>query len=89
MEALDGLPFPLAEVSWDKLDIVAKHLRLNKAEAFHVLSNVLGEHPSNGTDTEFWLHVRSSYSFSMFLLDLDFYLIFTPCSPVVTNQCFA
>lgn len=75
----------LAELSWDKLDIVAKHLRLNKAEAFHVLSNVLGEHPSNGT--EFWLHVRSSYSFSMFLLDLNFlfdiYALLTCCQKPV------
>ena len=63
MEALDSLPFPIHELSWDKLDIVAKHLRLKKADAFQLLTNVLGEHPS-AASTEFWLHVRSRYSFS-------------------------
>ncbi len=50
--SLDGLPFSLTELDWDKLDVVAAHLKLRKADAFDLLTKLLGPHP--GMDV--WLH---------------------------------
>ena len=40
---LKDLPFPIDELSWDKLDEVKKHLKVRRAEAFHVMCHILGE----------------------------------------------
>ena len=43
--SLQNLPFPLDELAWEKLNVVAKHLKVNKAEAFTILHHVLGPPP--------------------------------------------
>jgi hypothetical protein len=40
--SLQNLPIPLDELAWDKLNVVAKHLKVNKAEAFTIMHHVLG-----------------------------------------------
>lgn len=52
--ALANLPFDISELSWDKLDVVATHLNLRKADAFDVLTKILGPRPSG--PLEIWLH---------------------------------
>ena len=42
MADLSGLPFPPAELSWEKLPIVMDHLGLGKQAACAVLNLVLG-----------------------------------------------
>ena len=44
--SLQSLPFPITELAWDKLNIVAKHLQVNKAEAFTIMHHVLGPPPT-------------------------------------------
>ena len=48
--SLQDLPFPLVELSWDKLPVVQKTLKLSKDEAISVLTRVLGTRPE-----ETWL----------------------------------
>lgn len=45
MVSLQNLPFPLEELSWDKLSVVQKHLKLSKAETVTILHHVLGPRP--------------------------------------------
>jgi len=39
------LPFPISELSWDKVDVVQKSLKLKKAEVYTILTHVLGPKP--------------------------------------------
>ena len=41
-KSLSNLPFPISELSWDKLPQIQKHLKLTKGEAFTILTHVLG-----------------------------------------------
>ena len=53
--SLSNLPFPIDELAWDKLKVVAKHLKVSKAEAFTIMHHVLGppETPLPAT----WLYI--------------------------------
>ena len=44
--SLSNLPFPIDELAWDKLHVVAKHLKVNRAEAFTIMHHVLGPPPA-------------------------------------------
>ena len=43
--SLSDLPFPIAELTWEKFAEVQKHLKLKKAETFTIMSHVLGPKP--------------------------------------------
>lgn len=43
--SLEGLPFPVTELSWEKLDVVATHLKLRKVDAFDLMTKLIGPHP--------------------------------------------
>ena len=53
--SLKSLPFPIDELAWDKLAVVAKHLKVSKAEAFTIMHHVLGPPPNPLPDS--WLHI--------------------------------
>ena len=40
--SLEDLPFPLEELSWDKLPEVQKHLKLKKDDAISLLAHAIG-----------------------------------------------
>jgi len=42
LPCLQNLPFPIDELSWDKLEVVQRHLKISKGEAYMVLYHVLG-----------------------------------------------
>ena len=43
--SLDNLPFPIEELSWDKLAAIQGHLKLCQSDAEIVLTKVLGPRP--------------------------------------------
>jgi hypothetical protein len=44
--SLKSLPFPIDELTWEKLPLVAKHLKVSKAEALTIMHHVLGAPPT-------------------------------------------
>lgn len=42
---LCNLPFPISELTWDKFQVVKKHLKVSKAECVTILCHVLGPPP--------------------------------------------
>lgn len=69
--ALDGLPFDISELSWDKLNLVATHLNLETADASYLMSQVLGPCPA-----DIWLH-----SFPKILLEFASVLLNATLKP--------
>ena len=64
-KSLKDLPFPIEELTWDRLSEVQKCLKLSKAEAFTVLCHVLGTPPkplSAGSGTASGLLLINSQS---------------------------
>ena len=47
MASLQNLPFPISELSWEKLPEVQRHMGVSKGEAFTILCHALGPKESS------------------------------------------
>lgn len=61
---IKDLPFPISELSWDKVDVVQKSLKLKKAEVFTIMTHVLGPKPSKSVS---WLNILGKNSLEYML----------------------
>ena len=43
--SLSDLPFPIQELTWDKFQVVKKHLKLSKACTYTIMTHALGDKP--------------------------------------------